>query len=245
MISRKSKQKPLRAKLNKGPSGSILSKLFRTILFNYGMDDKRYDALMARYIRKAAMDVNRKDRADVRAGLSGELLKTSMTWKTFLKGLKFLSIAKMSIVVRLWKSDETCILYRQNYSLDTVEVEFGSEDDDEKLSKEGIMTAGSILGSFFEEICRELKVGKGEIPTLLAAYIKRTHVGADRRSEAAVRASLMKELFKPIMTWKSFIKGLNFLGICRFELMIVLEDGLGKNTEHSLTPIVLDEIEPE
>lgn len=107
-----------------GSVGSILSNLYRKILHDLGITPDRYAALMDRYIRRAYMDPNRKEMATARQTLSKELLKPTMTFKTFFKGLVFLAPKKIEIRIRLWHHNGTVSEHVQTVSPD--------EDFDEK-----------------------------------------------------------------------------------------------------------------
>lgn len=239
-ISRKSKVKPFGTEIVKGPVGSVLSNMYRTILFGLGMGEDRYDALMSRYIRKAVANGSRKDRADARAGLSEELLKETMTWKTFLKGLKFLAATYVEVTLNLWLNDKTSV-HKKVFNLMDFDVEADGDDDEAGVDTTAF-TPGTILGSFFESIKTDLKISPEEHDVLMENYIKASHVSASKKSEAAAKSSLTKELSRPAMTWKSFVKGLNYLGAVKFSIRIKLVHAMGETTAHGIKPVVIGEI---
>lgn len=105
MLQRKRKTLPLRQAIRTGDINGILARLYRIIIHQLGIDENRYEALMERYIKKAHLQPNRKEKAAARASLSKDLLKEAMTWKTFFKGLAFLAI---------WKFDIKLTLYHEN-----------------------------------------------------------------------------------------------------------------------------------
>jgi hypothetical protein len=55
----------------------------------------------------------------------------------------------------------------------------------------------------------------------------------NRRDRTSVRGNLNKEFNRKIMTWKVFCKGMRFLQLKRFKIIILAEDMHGKITEHS------------
>lgn len=131
MINRKSKVKPFGAMLRTGSVGSNLSRLYRSILHDLGIDPSRYDALMTRYIQKAHLDPNRKDKATARAGLSKELLKETMTWKTFVKGLNFLAVVKFDLNISLHHANGKITNHKLSVAMDDMDVEESQEKSDE------------------------------------------------------------------------------------------------------------------
>lgn len=86
-----------------GGVDSILAALFQTVLIELGVNNTRFNSIMEDYMRlnKAAFPENLKDRASARSSLRKELLKATMTWKVFCKGLSFLNVRKFDIHVRL------------------------------------------------------------------------------------------------------------------------------------------------
>jgi hypothetical protein len=76
--------------------------MYRKILSDLGVTSDRYDALMNRYVAKAQLYPNRKEKAAARASLSKELLKEFMTWKTLVKGIMFLAVPKFDFTIRLY-----------------------------------------------------------------------------------------------------------------------------------------------
>ena len=84
-----------------GPSDSVLASLFRTILMDLGITAIRFEKLLDRYIIQAKLPNNIKEASSQRGNLRKELLKTTMTWKVFIKGLMFLNIIKFDVSIRL------------------------------------------------------------------------------------------------------------------------------------------------
>ena len=101
MAPRKPKVRPFGQDIQSGPPGAILARMYRKILNDLGVTSDRYDALMNRYVAKAQLYPNRKEKAAARASLSKELLKEFMTWKTLVKGIMFLAVPKFDLSIRL------------------------------------------------------------------------------------------------------------------------------------------------
>ena len=87
--------------IKSGDSGSILAGLFSTIMFDLGIDAKRFNILIERYMRRSNPNLNLKDASTMRGSLKKELLKDSISWKVFIKGLVFLNIKRFKIVLEL------------------------------------------------------------------------------------------------------------------------------------------------
>lgn len=238
-ISRKSKVKPFGVEISKGPVGSILSNQYRSILFGLGMDAERYDALMTRYIRKALVDSNRRNRADVREGLSEELLKESMTWKTFLKGLKFLNVEEVLFVINLYHGEGLHSRHSVRWKMADLDVDV----DEEAESAEGtLMAPGEILGLLYKNIIRDLNIDEARYDELMTAYLRNAQIGQSKKVTSAAKASLGKELSREAKTWKTFVKGLVFLQVNEFKMSFTLKHIFGEKTTHSIKPVVVGDI---
>lgn len=101
----------------------VLTRMFRTIQFDMGVNSYRWNSLMEEYLRleiagaerrrrekdsrntdpdKPQIDhveLNRRDRTSIRGNLNKEFNRGSMTWKVFCKTLMFLQIKKFQIVI--------------------------------------------------------------------------------------------------------------------------------------------------
>ena len=226
MRNRKHKIQPFGVKILTGGIGSILSRLYRTILNDIGMEAGRYDALMQRYILKALQSANRNERAEARMGLSKELLKESMTWKTYIKGIEFLNVEKMELDLLL------------NY-------------DENKVSRHILMVPceefsdpSAILSRLYQQVLSSRDISPAQSMILMDAYIEKTRSGQSKKDKTAARASLNKELQKAGMSWKTFVKGLVFLQAVKFTLFTTLYHRNTKITNH-FVKVSLDEFEEE
>jgi hypothetical protein len=67
----------------------------------------KYDQLMHRYLLDARNCIprNRKEQSSARGNLQKELLKSDMSWKVFMKGLRFLEVLSIDISITLTHSD--------------------------------------------------------------------------------------------------------------------------------------------
>ncbi len=225
MVSRKPKQQPYGAIIKSGTVGSILSRLFQRILHNLGITPDRYEALMARYIQKATTLPDRKEGTS-RVSLSKELLKKSMTWKTFLKGLEFLYVSKFEICLRLHNEEGKIFYCNKVVMMNQITME------------------GKILSEFYLDIMKAVGMTTDLYNELMIRYVNKACLTGSRKDRAGVRASLNKELLKPSMTWKTWIKGLVFLAITKVEVSLVLTHESRRITNHEDT-ILLDDFEED
>lgn len=241
-ISRKSKVKAFGSEIYKGPVGSILSNSYRSILFGLGMDAERYDALMTRYIRRALSDSSRKDRVDVREGLSEELLKESMTWKTYLKGFKFLGVTDVTITISILRKNGRRTTHSLTFSMADLNVDI---DEDIEVDGGTLSTPGMVLGKLYADIGKALEIDEKTFQTLMTEYIRTSQVGSSKKAESAARASLTKELSRKTITWKTFVKGLVFYETVEFRLNVTLTHAFGEKTSHAIKPVAVGDISSE
>lgn len=93
--------RPYGEEIMTGSSDSILASLFRTILMDLNVTAIRFDRLLERYINNARLPNNIKEASSQRGNLKKELLKSSMSWKVFVKGMVFLNVRKFDISIKL------------------------------------------------------------------------------------------------------------------------------------------------
>lgn len=79
----------------------ILASLFIRILRELNVSVARWSALMADFVNDASNGVpdNQKDRTSMRGNLTKEFSRKQMTWKVFVKGLRFLQIKKFQVTI--------------------------------------------------------------------------------------------------------------------------------------------------
>jgi hypothetical protein len=79
-----------------------LSALFRKILFDMNVTPETGLRLMEEYIKKLVKADPKLDKSSERNNASQVLYSPEMTWKTFMKGLRFLSPIRVLFTVELW-----------------------------------------------------------------------------------------------------------------------------------------------
>lgn len=95
--------RPIGQEIRFGGVDSVLSALFRKIIYQTGIGTARFNQLMEQFLsdKRNLIPQNIKERSSARGNLRKELLKSTMTWKVFCKGLSFLNITKFEISIRL------------------------------------------------------------------------------------------------------------------------------------------------
>lgn len=89
----------------------------------------------------------------------------------------------------------------------------------------------SVLAALFRGILFDLGISPQRFGILLDNYIRRTRP-SNIKEAASLRGNLKKELTKPTMSFKVFVKGLVFLNVRRFDISIRLYHFDGTTTEH-------------
>lgn len=229
MQERKHQVRPLDSDIRTGNTGAILAKLIRTIFADIGIKEQdRYEALFVRYVQKAQNHPDAKRMMALRAGLEKELLKTSISWKTFMRGFDFLNVASFEFKIALERK--------------------GSDD----VSVHGVAAkpmedsrAGEVLASLLHQIFFDLQIahdGK-RWNDLIHQYIDQsTRSTIEKRQRATMRAGISKEIAKSNMTWKIFIKGLMILEVQAFTIRMEIKHANGKRTIH-LCRVIIDGIQ--
>lgn len=116
----------------------VLSFLIRQII-----DRKRifnlqsWQVLMDRYLNDPSNNIpnNKIDQSTARGNLTKELCKRRMTWKSFLKGLKFFGFIKFELTLKLYDEIGNTEIFKvtknlQGYSGENDPLSLSLEDDD-------------------------------------------------------------------------------------------------------------------
>lgn len=132
MAEHKNQVRPYGEDINTGTTDSVLASMFRTILFDLGITPSRFDRLLDRYITDARLP-NIKEASSLKGNLRKELMKTSMSWKVFVKALVFLNIKKFEIEIRLTHGHAAIgdTIHRKIIVLDNYSETLGKGDEDE------------------------------------------------------------------------------------------------------------------
>ena len=125
-------------------ANGVLSRLFRQILWDLNIGPNRFGTLLQEYILDARNGVpnNKKDQTSARGNLTKEFSRPQMTWKVFMKAMRFLQIVRIEFVVKLHHRSPS-----KPPTLHSTVVELGErqefdEQDDEMEEKQLLQRAG-------------------------------------------------------------------------------------------------------
>jgi hypothetical protein len=127
-MSDKSGHKDYIGDIKTGTSDSILAALFRTILFDLGITTARFNTLLERYLISSNMPKNIETVSSLRGNLKKELLKNTMSFKVFIKGLVFLNVKKFELKITLYHGNNQVTIHTKTVSLNTFNEEIEHED---------------------------------------------------------------------------------------------------------------------
>lgn len=96
----------------------VLSRLFRLLMIDMKIDAMRWGSLMNAYIKDARNDIpnNRRDQTSIRGNLTKEFARPQMTWKVFMKAMRFLQVSNVKITIEVTHSS------RPNPTLTSVNI---------------------------------------------------------------------------------------------------------------------------
>lgn len=120
----------------------VLSRLFRTILFEQGIDGPRWEMLMQRILDDPRNPAprNSKDRSSLKGNLNKALKAPRMTWKTFEKALRLLAPESVRFEVHLkWFNGKTTI-HNVTQELGGFRVEDYLEDETDTPLLDSLLT---------------------------------------------------------------------------------------------------------
>lgn len=109
-----------------GGTDSMLSALWRKIIFDLGIDGPRFLKYIQNYIENAKLPYNLKDVSSVRGNIKKELESERMTWKVFIKGLLLINIEAVTLQVTLKHKSGRITQHERSIKLD-----FGEDGKDE------------------------------------------------------------------------------------------------------------------
>lgn len=215
MAFRKTSSIPFGAIIHSGDAGAILSRSWMTILHDLGITIERYHALMTRYITRVVPDPNRNVKVEIRQALAQELMKSSITWKTFVRGLDFLNVEEYEVGVH-------CKLEDQSFYVSEHSQEF----------RENVV--GTILANLMFQVMERTMRTPEETTHRLDVHQKRTYGKKKVKASGSVRSALLKEMTRENITIKNFIKGLSICGCNEVILEYVLHHANGRTTKHQV-----------
>jgi len=109
-------------------TGGVLARLWRQINLDLGVGGNRFEILLTDFIASAKRNIpaSRVSRHFTRGNLRRELEKNTMTFKVFMKALRFLKITKVKFAVELTHSNG-------KVSVHATEVDLGGQQIQEEM----------------------------------------------------------------------------------------------------------------
>lgn len=100
-------ENPLRHENMARGYGGILAGLFARIIYEMGISVPRWLSLMNDFVHDSqnSKAENQKDRTSMRGNLTKEFSRDQMTWKVFIKGLRFLQIQKIQLTITAYHAN--------------------------------------------------------------------------------------------------------------------------------------------
>jgi hypothetical protein len=120
-------------------ANGVLSRLFRQILWDLNIGPARFGSLLQDYIQDARHGVpnNKKDQTSMRGNITKEFSRAQMTWKVFCKGLRFLQITKIELVIKAHHANPIKIGNEMcRTTIHSTVVDFGLRKDIHKFIEE-------------------------------------------------------------------------------------------------------------
>jgi hypothetical protein len=99
----------------------VISTLFHDILFQLNINNRRFNELIKDYIVRANIPTNIKEISNTRGSLKKELMKPSMSWKVFNKGMLFLNVSRFDIGVKLYHTNGKITTHYRSVNLNANE----------------------------------------------------------------------------------------------------------------------------
>jgi hypothetical protein len=201
--------------------GGILARLWRETWQGLNMSPSRFESLLTDYITSA----NKKlpdDRVTLhltRGNMRRELEKDTMTFKVFIKAMKFLKVQCLKVIVVL----EHATGRKTSHQLDI----------DLKVS---VLRGSTLLAKLWGEVQKDLNVTNdtNRFEQLLTDFIVNAKQGIpeSRLSRHLTRGNMRRELEKDMMTFKVFIKAMKLLKVRNFKIIVELDHLTGETTAH-------------
>lgn len=214
--------------------GVILSKIFKTLLFELGVGIDRYQHFMYNVIRRLNFSSNYKVSSLIN-NLSKEIFHNSISWKVFIKSLLFLGTVKFTIFLK--KDAHSPIVY---HTVDISDIStisnlfsFSKDNEDQEESK-----LGKELKDFLNSIIvkNSMKIEYNEAVADYVDLLKKNRVFTNK----SLKGNLVKEFKKDNISWKVFIKALVVYGITNPTIGITIYDKINKHHTVSFS-VNLDE----
>lgn len=198
--------------------GGSLAELFRTIQYDLGISGPRMEVLISEFIiaEKRSIPDNRVSRFLVRGNIRRELERPSMTFKVFIKMLKIIGVRNMDFgVVLEFASNKAS---QEHF----VHLNLKAHSNKSIQLSDDAQSVSSSLTHLWSSIKAFQNYTEEQFDVLLADFIRveRKKIEDKKVAKLFTKGNVRRELEKPSMTFKVFVKGLRVLGVKRVKLFV-------------------------
>jgi hypothetical protein len=216
---------PYGEQIHTGTADSILSSMYRDILSDLQIKEEgRFLMLINKYVTRTIPPEDISEISSVRNILRKNLMKSVMTWKVFIKGLKVLNVKKFDLAFHLKSTDGS--------SVEVAVIRTVLLDENAVKKEREINDSNKAISILFHDVLFEMNVNTSKFSSLIAEYIEKANIPSNIKEISSTRGNIKKELLKNTISWKVFIKGLMFLNVSRFDIGVSLHHTNGKITNH-------------
>lgn len=101
-----------------GSNSSVLAIMYRALLSAANINLSMFDQKLKEYIQHTFRDsTNNKDRTSIRAGLYKELMRPTMSFKVFMKGLRVIKVLRVQMSITVFTNLNKGITVSQMFDL--------------------------------------------------------------------------------------------------------------------------------
>ena len=201
--------------------GGSLAELFRTIQYDLGISGPRMEVLISEFIiaEKRRIPDNRVARFLVRGNIRRELDRPSMTFKVFIKMLKIIGVKIMDFGVELdFGNDKP----KQEHSIN---LDLRPHTNKSIQLSDDAHSVSSSLCHLWKTIKDKQGYAEKQFDDLLADFIsvERKKIEDKAIAKLFTKGNVKRELDKPFMTFKVFVKGLRVLKVKRVRVFVNMQ----------------------
>jgi len=215
-------------KIATGGPGCLLASIRNRILYERSADWDVFCLMVDRYISTAGIPKNNRALASVRANVRNEVTASSMMWPSFIKCMLFFGFKQFWLGISFEDKKGELHYVELGNIFDKKEINqslfYGNDkqyrksnkDDADKIPKEETM-----LSRLSDIIHAKIIESGATEDSLMEDYISKNFVGKKKHPDVSqLKGSLKKEFKKPNMSWRTFIKRLNYDGIDYFAIKV-------------------------
>lgn len=133
-ISKIRRLNPTNTRGSSSRSGGVLHSIFRHLLYYDGGDiAAKWDSLMERYLRdpKNSFKTDRVSLSQNRGNTNKALMKSDMSWKKFLTGMRFCNFVKIEVSVTAYRANGSKAAHTETVNLGELTIDDHEENKDD------------------------------------------------------------------------------------------------------------------